>query len=321
MSWPATGLVVIVGPTAAGKSGLAEALAQRYDAELVSADALQVYRGLDIGTAKPPAEVRAAVRYHGLDLYDPADRCSAGRFGRWARQTLEEIRSRRHRAILVGGSGFYVRAVLEPLDAMPPSDPRWRRALSALSEDRGVAELHRWLLRLDPGRAGRIDPADRQRLLRALEVVLRTGQRAADRPTAPHVGAPVPHATIGLRWERGALVRRIEERVDRMLAAGWNTEVGDLLAAGIPEQAHGLQAIGYRELLAHRRGEATLEETRAAIVLATRRYAKRQMTWLRRHGDAAWIDLPRRGGLDALVAEAERLIASAGGHVTQAPGP
>lgn len=313
MTWPATDLVVIVGPTAAGKSALAEALAERHRAALVSADALQVYRGLDIGTAKPPPEIRSRLTYHGLDLYEPVDRCTAGRYGRFARRTLEQIRERGDRAILVGGSGFYLRATLDPLDAMPASDPRWRAALTALATEHGVGELHRWLRALDPARAERIDRADRQRLLRSLEVVLRSGIPTGERKPDGRAPAPAPRATIGLRWPREALTRRIEERVDRMIADGWVAEVQGLLDAGVPASAHALQAIGYRDLVSYLRGELSLAQARCAIVAATRRYAKRQMTWFRARPEISWIDLPLAGGLDELIERSERVIDAGGG--------
>jgi tRNA dimethylallyltransferase len=301
-------VIVVVGPTAAGKSELAESLARRHDAELVSADALQLYRGLDIGTAKPGPDVRSELSYHGLDLYPPTEQCTAARYGRWARATLAEIGARGRTAILVGGSGFYIRAALEGLDDMPGSDPAWREALTRLASEHGVGELHRWLRRLDPAWAERIDANDRQRLLRALEVVLREGRRLRDQrdqPVSRQEPALEPAAWIGLRWDRAVLTERIAKRVEAMLQAGWADEVEGLLASGVPADAHALQAIGYRDLVECLRGGRSLEEVRSSIVIASRQYAKRQMTWFRREHRIRWFDLPHERGGEGLIHRVE----------------
>ncbi len=291
-------LLVVVGPTAAGKSTTAEWLAEKLAGELVSADALQVYRGLDIGTAKPTAAARARCAYHCLDYLDPAQRCSAGAYAATAWQAIDQIRARGRLPILVGGSGFYVQAVVEGLDEAPASDPTWRRVLGRLRDRRGIERLHRDLARLDPASAARIGSRDAQRVLRALEVVLRTGKRmtdTAEKGSGQRLGT-AEAVWLGVTWPREVLYERIARRVDEMLASGWIQEVEGLLAAGVPPDAHGLQAIGYRQLASVCSGRLDLDGARDEIVRATRRYAKRQLAWFRRWPQIRWLE--HRSGED-----------------------
>lgn len=282
---------VIVGPTASGKSGLAEALVDRLNAEIVSADALQIYSGLDIGTAKPAPEAQRRYRYHGVDIAAPDDRFTAARFAEFAQRAFAEIRERDRLPLLVGGSGFYVDAALGALDPLPESQPAWRQVLERLWHERGAAWTHRWLTVLDPRRAARIEVSDRQRTLRALEIVLRTGRPVAEAVSERKSDAVAFAAIfVGLAWPRAQLHERIERRVDRMLAAGWLEEVRGLLAAGVPEDAHGMQAIGYRDLAQVVTGKLELAAARERIVRDTRRYAKRQITYFRRR-PTDWLEL------------------------------
>ncbi|MGD8818297.1 MAG: tRNA (adenosine(37)-N6)-dimethylallyltransferase MiaA [Acidobacteriota bacterium] len=285
-------VIVVVGPTAAGKSELALAIAEWLDGEVVSADAFQVYRGLDVGTAKVGAAARQRVAHHCIDVADPNERYTAGRYAREAAAAIVGIHRRRRIAVVAGGSGFYIRALIDGLAPLPSQDPRWRAALEALAARRGLPTVYAMLERLDPDWARAVGPADRQRLLRALEVTLRCGrpmsvlleQRGW---TGPHYDAQ----WVGVTMQRELLYARIAARVDAMLAAGWLQEVRDLLAAGYDEQDPGLRAIGYRDLIAHLRGEIGLEEARERIVRATRRYAKRQLTWFRGQSPAHWHEL------------------------------
>ncbi len=285
-------LVVLVGPTAAGKSALGERLAELLGGEIVSADAFQVYRGLDVGTAKPSPAVRRRIRYHCVDLLPPTARCTAAEFARLARAAIERIRARGRVPLLVGGSGFYVEVTVDGLTPMPASDARWRDALERVCARRGVAWMHAALARLDPEWAARIGLHDRQRVLRAMEVLLRTGRRlrqlrARRRPAGLEpLGGPV--VWLGLNRPRPILHERIERRVGAMLAAGWVAEVERLLAAGVSPRAHAFQAIGYREIVAHLVAGVPLEVTRERIVAATRRFARRQLTWLRRNRRIEW---------------------------------
>lgn len=304
-------LLLVVGPTASGKSSIAEGLAARIGAEIVSADALQVYRGLDIGTAKPGPTVRASIPHHGVDLFEPTDRCTAGRYARWARPVIRDVIGRGRPCLLVGGSGFYVRATLEGLDRMPTTDPEWRSALELVAERRGTVALHAALERLDPEWAGRIDEHDRQRLVRALEVVLRTGRRLADQPSSGGLEIR-PSAEWLVQRPRTSLYERIDARVDRMMEAGWLDEVRALREAGVPLDAHGLQAIGYRELVAVLEGDLDAARARERIRRATRRYAKRQISWFRRRRTLEAIEPEGREPED-LLDELERRLAAAGG--------
>ncbi len=287
----ATRVGVIVGPTASGKSSLAESLVESLDAEIISADALQVYRGLDIGTAKPAPQEQRQYRYHGVDLVDPDDRFTAARFARFARKAIHEINQRGRLALLVGGSGFYVDATLGGLDPLPASDSRWRESLEAVDRRRGTPELHRWLSRLDPERAAAVAPSDRHRILRAVEVILREGRPVADLNTMPNgqQQRTIPATWVGLRWPRAELYSRIDARVGAMIEAGWVAEVESLLESGVKQSAHAMQAIGYRDLVAATQGAVDLEAARERIARDTRRYAKRQMTYFRRR-PVTWLD-------------------------------
>jgi len=280
----------IVGPTATGKSALALDLAEPLGGEIINADALQVYRGFDIGTAKPGPEERRRVAHHLLDILDPGEPFSAGEFARRAREVIAEIRGRRRLPILVGGSGLYLRALIEGISPIPPVDPRLRERLRARLASEGLEELRAELLVLDPESAERLAPADSQRLLRALEVALGTGRPLSawirERPVG---GGGIDAVWIGLTLPRALLYDRIAVRVERMLAAGWVDEVRRLLAVGSSPSLPAFQAIGYRQLAGHIGGEVTLEEATERIVRATRQYAKRQMTWFRRQSGIEWF--------------------------------
>lgn len=283
-------IVVIAGPTASGKSALAERLVERGDTEIVSADALQVYRGLDVGTAKPSSEAQALYRYHCLDLYAPDERSTAGSYAVAARAAIADVLDRGRLPLLVGGSGFYVDATLGRLDSLPPSVPAWRAALEVVAERRGAAAMHSWLQRLDPARAGGVKTQDLQRTLRALEIVLRTGRHIAALGAGTARRERFTPVFIGLRWPREQLYRRITERVDQMLQSGWLGEVEGLMRRGVGREFHSMQAIGYRDLCAVVAGESTVDDVRPRIAQETRRYAKRQMTYFRRW-PVNWIDL------------------------------
>ena len=283
--------LAVVGPTATGKSALALELAERYGGEIVNADALQVYRGLDVGTAKPTAGERARVPHHLLDVVEPTERFSAGDFARRARAALAEIHGRGRLALVVGGSGFYLRALFAGLSPLPRADPRLRRELRRRARDEGPETLHAELARVDPEAASRLAPADVQRVVRALEIVRvggrPWGEQTADRPLGHD---PLPGVWIGLTLPRTVLYDRIEARVGHMLERGWVAEVEGLLARGVGRDAPAFQAIGYRQLVRQLRGELALESAVAEIVQATRRFAKRQITWFRKEPQVRWFD-------------------------------
>ncbi len=290
-------LVFIVGPTASGKSSLAEALAQRFPLELISMDSAQVYRGMDIGTAKPDARSRERVPHHLIDILDPAERYSAARFAQDARELIREIQGRGHVPALVGGTFLYMRALLEGLHDMPPADARLRREIEARAERSGWPALHAELAGLDPEAAGQIHPNDAQRIQRALEVLRLSG---AGRSTAwrgersqPWSG-PVLKLAI-LPSQRQALREMIAQRFEQMMAQGFLDEVRALYARpDLDPQLPSIRSVGYRQLWDYLDRRCELDDAVERGIIATRQYAKRQMTWLRREPDLAL--LPQTAG-------------------------
>ncbi len=282
--------VVILGPTAVGKSALAMELAEPIQGEIVSVDSLQVYRGLDIGTAKPTKAERERVHHHLIDIYEPSMQLTAGAYATLAREAIVGIQQRGHLPILVGGSGFYLRAVLEGMSPIPPVDPKTRRELKSRLEAEGLEALRKTLEEIDPRTAQRIKPRDTQRILRALEVVLSSGKSLVEwQEESSPVGPPIAATKIGLTLPRNVLYDQIELRVRSMIQEGWPEEVRKLLDRGLDPDAPAFKAIGYRQMVAHLEGELTLDEATEEIVRATRRFAKRQMTWFRRVADIRWL--------------------------------
>lgn len=283
-------LIVIVGPTASGKSALAIWLARELGGEVVACDSTQLYRGFDVGTAKPSIEERQGVAHHLIDVLDPREASTAGDYRERAIAVLEDLRARKWLPIFTVGTGLYLRALLEGLADVPLRSEELRERLWASVAAHPPGHLHRILERLDPVSAGKITPADEQKLIRAVEVCL-----LARKPLSEvHRAGRNPlrgwrAAKIGLSPEREALYQRIHVRTEAMLAAGWMEEVRALLASGLPADAKPFDFIGYRELRAVLNGEMKLEEAQAAIQQATRRYAKRQLTWFRRDAHIHWF--------------------------------
>ncbi len=295
--------VCLTGPTACGKTELALALAERVPLEIISMDSALVYRGLDIGTAKPAPAIRSAVRHHLIDILEPTESYSAGRFARDAAVLVGEIRARGRLPLLVGGTLLYLRALRDGLSVLPRADRAVRAELDREAAEHGWAALHERLRAVDPAAAERIAPADRQRIQRALEVHALTRrpitelQRAADDRKRPAVLA------IALVPEsRPDLAVRIEGRFDAMVAAGLVAEVERLRARGdLNPDMPAMRAVGYRQVWAYLEGRCTFEAARAKAIVATRQYAKRQLTWLR--GD------PRIEAWPALAADlADRCV-------------
>ena len=283
-------VVAVVGPTASGKSALALALSRARKGEIVSCDSLQVYRGLDIGSAKATTEERRAVPHHLVDVVDPDQDFSAADYARLARVAIDDIAARGHLPIVAGGTGLYLRALRRGLFAGPSRDPDLRRRLEAIAERRGDARLHRLLARVDPESAARIETNDRLRVIRALEVY-----RASGRTLSAHhrEDAPAPDGgrwlVVGLDPPRDALRAAVEARTRRMLEAGLLDEVQALVARYGGQDLRPLRAIGYRQALAVVRGTQTVEDAQRDIVKETMRYAKRQMTWFRHQEDVRWF--------------------------------
>jgi len=283
---------VIVGPTAAGKTALSLGLAKTLDSEIVSADSRQIYRYMDIGTAKPTSEERSCVPHHMLDRVDPDTRYTAGQYARDARACIDAIFSRGSVPILVGGSGLYLRALLDGLFDDPPSSPEIDRTLRRELEEKGSPALHRALARVDAEAARRIHPHDGQRLVRALSVFRRTGRPMSELwRSSSEERLDADTMVFGLSRDRASLYRRIEDRVDRMIEQGLVEEVRSLLRMGYTRDLDALRTIGYRETCAFLAGEMTLEDAVARIKRDTRRYAKRQLTWFRHDRRVRWVDV------------------------------
>lgn len=282
-------LVCVQGPTASGKSSLSERIAQALDGEIVSADSMQIYRGMDIGTAKVPMEERT-VPYHCIDLIEPGEPYSAALFQRDARSAIASIQERDRTAILCGGTGFYVRAVLDAMDFAPgDQESRTREQLNRLAREIGAEELHRKLAAMDPESAAEIHPNDVKRVVRALEMH-EEGESYAERKNAFQDIPPfLPSVKIALSVERATLYERINGRVDEMISLGLIEEVESLLEQGFREGITAPQAIGYKEIVSYLDGLINKEEAIDAIKQATRRYAKRQLTWLRRDPEIIWL--------------------------------
>ncbi len=283
-------ILAIVGATATGKSELAMELAAELGGEIVSADSLQVYRGLDLGTAKPSAADRARVPHHLVDILEPDELYSAGEFARRARAAIEEIAGRGRIPIVVGGSGLYLRALLRGLSPLPPGDPEVRAALRSRLETEGLPALREELVRIDPKTAARLTAGDTQRVLRALEVECVTGRPlSAWLDEQPFGIQAIAAVQIGLTLPRSILYDRIAGRVVWMMEAGWLGEVAGLLQRGLSPRLPAFQAIGYRQLVRHLEGDGSLEQAIAEIVRETRRFAKRQETWFRKEPDVTWF--------------------------------
>ncbi len=314
---PPSPVLAIVGPTAAGKSDLAVSLARRVDAEIVNADSMQLYRGMDIGTAKLSPHQWGGVPHHLLDVWQPSHPASVVEFQRLARRCCRQVLQRGRLPVLVGGSGLYVRAVIDTLD-FPGTDPAVRLRLERELASQGPAALHRRLAGVDPDAAVRILPSNGRRLVRALEVIELTGRRFTaalpaylDTPAVLQVGLDVPRETLD---------RRIAERVHRMWDAGLVEEVRGLLAHGLREGRTASRALGYAQVLRHLDGELTEDQAREETIRATRRFARRQDSWFRRDPRVRWMAYDAPDLLDRVVALAAPLRPGDAAPLSR-PGP
>ena len=302
-------IVAVVGATAAGKTSLSLDLAEALDGEVVNTDAMQLYRGMDIGTAKLPRTERRGVPHHLLDLLDVTEPASVAEFQGLARGVIAEVRGRGRTPVLVGGSALYTRAVLDAFE-FPGTDPVVRARLEAELAEVGSAVLHRRLAEVDPEAAGNILVENGRRVVRALEVVELTGRPfSATLPTLTYVDPRT--VQVGVDLDRPTLDARIEQRVGEMFDQGFVAEVERLLAAGLAEGRTASRAIGYPEVVAHLAGELSLEEARERTVVATRRFARRQDAWFRKDPRITWVrgDDPDRL---AVALEAVRTRGAAG---------
>ena len=300
-------LIAIVGPTATGKSALGIALAQRFNGEIVSCDSTAVYRGFDIGTDKVPLDEQRGIPHHMVDVVDPTEEYSAARYAREAAAVIRDITARGRLPILVGGTGFYYRALTRGLFEGPGRDEPLRRRLERVAERRGPGALHRWLARVDPSSAERIQPADVKRVVRALEVWMLTGQ-----PLTAHFAAtasPLPEYEVtafALQIPPADTAERVARRVDKQFEQGLLDEIRSLLAKGIPETALPFTGLVYRQALEHLHGVRNEADTRELIVRENRQYSRRQLIWFRKEPNLRWIHAA--GEREATEDEVSRLL-------------
>lgn len=292
---PAIKILVVCGPTASGKSDLAMQLAHALDAEIINADSMQIYRRLDIGTAKPSPEQQAEVRHHLIDVADPDQSFSAADFAAVADAAVQDIVSRGKRVIVVGGTGLYIRALVKGLIDSPGGDGELRQALQDEASKVGNEVMLEKLRQVDPELAAGLHCNNLVRIIRALEVYQLTGIPLSCFQKE-HAFATRRYDTlqIGISVDRALLYKRIEERVDRMLADGLLKEVNELLSAGFGRELKSMRSIGYKEAVAHLCGEFSGEEAATLIKRNTRHYAKRQLTWFKADPDILWFDYPEK---------------------------
>jgi tRNA dimethylallyltransferase len=288
-------MLAVVGPTASGKTDAALQVAESLGAEIVSVDSMLVYRGMDVGTAKPTAEQRARIPHHLIDLAEPSERFTVERYQGYARRALARV----GRPLLVGGSGLYFRAVVDEL-SFPPEDPVVRASLEAEADDLGADALYRRLAGTDPVAAARIEPGNVRRIIRALEVTAISGAPFSSFAAAWDRYDPDRVRAAGIRIERSVLARRIGERVLGMLQAGWLDEVRELVDRGFGAWLTATQAIGYAELAGYLDGRLSLDEAAERTVRRTKELARRQMGWFRRDPRVRWFDAGAGGAADVL---------------------
>ncbi|HTR40652.1 MAG TPA: tRNA (adenosine(37)-N6)-dimethylallyltransferase MiaA [Pseudomonadales bacterium] len=279
--------IFIAGPTAVGKSEIALALAEKTGGEIISVDSMQVYRGLDIGTAKPDAATQKRIRHHLIDVCDLNEPFDAAKFVQLANRAVAEIQSRNKTPIFCGGTGLYFKAFLDGLGEAPPADPKLRAELEAAP----LEELLKELNERDPDAYAKIDKKNPRRVIRAVEVIRTTGKSFSSQ-RANWTERPAGNGPLYLfKRSTSDLQRRINIRVEEMFRQGLVEETRELLKRGLAENKYAMQAIGYRQVVEHLRGEHTLPETIELIKIRTRQFAKRQLTWFRRHGNCQWVEL------------------------------
>lgn len=284
-------MICIAGPTASGKTALSIALAKTLGGEIVSCDSMQVYRHLDIGSAKPTLSEREGIPHHMIDVCDPGEDFSVSRYCRMATPIVEDILARGRTAIVVGGTGLYMDALVKGNDFAPYPSTGRREELEKLAKEKGIQAVIDMLEKVDPESAMRLHPADEKRIIRAMEVYLETGKTITEHDRMTREQPPrFSPLWFGLDDEkRSTLYDRINRRVDGMLRDGLLDEIRELLAMGIPEGCTAMQAIGYKEYLGALRGACTVEEATELVKQASRRYAKRQLTWFRRNPHIHWL--------------------------------
>ena len=303
-------IICVVGPTASGKTKLSIELAKRNDGEILSCDSMQIYRGMTIGTAKPTPEEMDGIPHHMIDVIDPGEAFSVGRYVEMADPILQDILSRGKTCVIVGGTGLYVDSLIAGRSFAPFPETGKRQELEKLAAEQGIEAVIALLRTFDPDSADRLHPSDQRRIIRAAEVYLETG-KTITRHNLETQAIPPKYSPLWLGLDftdRAELYARIDKRVDIMMAEGLIEEIKGLLANGTPPTATSLQAIGYKEPMAALRGEMTMEEAVDKIKQESRRYAKRQLTWFRRNKDIHWIYNKEPVSFDAVWQQAEKIM-------------
>lgn len=303
-------IICVAGPTASGKTALAVELAKEYDGEVVSCDSMQVYRRMDIGTAKPGAAERQGIVHHMIDVAEPWEDYSVSRYCAAATPIVEDIVARGKTAIIAGGTGLYMDSLIRGNDFAPFPSTGMRERLEAEAEQNGMEAVFARLQEIDPETASRLHLSDRKRIIRAMEVYLETGQTITEHNRRTQAIPPrFTPLWLGLDFEsRAELYSRIDRRVDIMLETGLVEEIRGLLASGIPEKCTAMQAIGYKEFTAALEGSGTVEEAAEAVRKASRHYAKRQLTWFRRNRAIHWLVRRPGQGSAEILAEARQIL-------------
>lgn len=304
-------IICIAGPTASGKTALAVELAKLYDAEVISCDSMQIYKRMDIGTAKPTPEEMQGIPHHMLNVAEPYEDFSVSRYCEMAAPIVEDILARGKTAIIAGGTGLYMDALIRGNDFAPYPSTGRRQELETLADQEGIEAVLNRLWAVDPESAKRLHPSDRKRILRAMEVYLETGETITAHNLRTQAIPPrYTPLWLGLEDEnRADLYARIDRRVDAMLEAGLLREIRELLASGVPATATAMQAIGYKEFIAALEGRCTVDEAAAQVRQASRHYAKRQLTWFRRNPNIRWLRRKADENLPQIVARARQILA------------
>lgn len=313
-------LIAILGPTATGKSALGIAIAERFNGEIINCDSTAVYRGFDIGTDKVPHDERRGIPHHLIDIVGPTDEYTAAQFAKDAAAVVNDIHARGKLPVLVGGTGFYYRALTRGLFPGPGKDADLRRRLDRIAELKGVEKLHRMVARIDPESAARIQPRDRKRLVRAMEVYFQTGKplTAHFEDTVSPLGKDVQIGAVALRMPAAWLADRLAARVEAQFESGLLDEIRALLASGVPPEARPFGGLVYRQALEYLRGVRDEAATRKLIAQENRRYARRQLIWFRKEPNLLWFDGPGTNAevQDSVIRElAARDLLKDGNHV------
>ena len=303
-------IICIAGPTASGKTALSIALAKETNAEIISCDSMQVYRRMDIGTAKPTLAEREGIVHHMLDVADPDEDFSVSRYCAMADPIIEDILSRGKTAIIVGGTGLYMDALIKGNDFAPYPSTGRREELEALAQESGIEAVLSQLRSVDPESAARLHPSDRKRIIRAMEVYLETGQTITEHNRRTQA-IPPKYSPVWFALEdenRASLYSRIDRRVELMLEQGLLEEIQALLTSGIPAKATAMQAIGYKEFVAALSGSCSIADATAQVQQASRHYAKRQLTWFRRNPAIHWLTRKSGWGTEEILLLARQVL-------------